>query len=208
LRAFEGTLKLFDDRWIQSAKWTGSRQNLAATEAFMPSSSSLGTAETVSYKSGAAASTPCSPAARSTASPGWSEHRREQFSFDSIFLFGPDLDAARNGRTRTTTGVAGEYVLDLLATGTTASAAVRQDFNDPFKDELTWRFSLVAESGADRRTAAHQRRARRHQSKLHRAVRLLTSSFVPNPDLVPGKLDRLGRGLGAELLERPRRRPT
>ena len=103
---------------------------------------------------------------------GLVENQREKFTFDSIFLFGPDLDAARNGYTRTTTGVGGEYVLDLLATGTTISSAVRQDFNEPFKDELTWRFSLsqkVAPIGG--RLHASIGRAR-DQPELHRAVRL------------------------------------
>ena len=114
------------------------------------------------------------------------EHRREHFSFDSIFLFGPDLDAARAGYARTNTGVAGEYVLDLLATGTTISAALRQDFNEPFQDEFTWRFYAVAEGRADRRTAAREHRARRHQSELHRAVRLPHQhASCRNPDLIP-----------------------
>ena len=184
LARVEGTLKLFDDRWIQSAKWSGSRQNLAATEAFFPSSSSLGTAETVSYKSALLLDSMFAGGEKHRIT-GLVEHRREQFSFDSIFLFGPDLDAARNGRTRTTTGVAGEYVLDLLATGTTASAAVRQDFNDPFEDELTWRFSLsqkVAPIGGRLHTSVG--RGVTNPSFIEQ-FGFLTSTFVPNAALVP-----------------------
>lgn len=184
LARVEGTLKLFDDRWIQSAKWTGSRLNLVALENFGQSSASLGTAETVSYRSALLLDSMFAGGEthRITA---LIEHRREQFAFDSIFLFGPDLDAARNGRTRRSTGVAGEYVLDLLATGTTVSAAVRQDFNEPFEDELTWRFSLsqkVAPIGG--RLHASVGRAVTNPSFIEQ-YGFLTSSFVPNPQLVP-----------------------
>src|SRR5437764_862720 len=49
LARVEGTLKLFDDRWIQSAKWTGSRTGVGGFEKFLQASSSLGTAETLAY---------------------------------------------------------------------------------------------------------------------------------------------------------------
>ena len=116
---------------------------------------------------------------------GLVENRREKFSFDSIFLFGPDLDAARNGYKRTSTGVGGEYVLDLLATGTTISSAVRQDFNEPFKDELTWRFSLsqkFAPIGGRLHTSVG--RAVTNPGFIEQ-FGFLTSTFVPNPNLVP-----------------------
>ncbi len=151
---------------------------------FFQSSSSLGTAETVSYKSALLLDSMFAGGEKHRIT-GLVEHRREQFSFDSIFLFGPDLDAARNGRTRTSTGVAGEYVLDLLATGTTVSAAVRQDFNDPFKDELTWRFSLsqkVAPIGGRLHTSVG--RGVTNPSFIEQ-FGFLTSTFVPNPALVP-----------------------
>src|SRR5439155_15525283 len=79
---------------------------------------------------------------------GLLENRREHFSFDSSILqfFTPaDIEAARNGYSRTTNSVGGEYVLDLLRTGTTISVAQRQDFNEPFQDEYTWRYSLRSE---------------------------------------------------------------
>ncbi|MGZ8397087.1 MAG: TonB-dependent receptor plug domain-containing protein, partial [Rhodoplanes sp.] len=184
LARVEGTVKLFDERWIQSAKWTGSRLNLGSLENFGQSSSSLGTAETLSYKSALLLDSMIAGGEKHRLT-ALVEHRREQFSFDSIFLFGPDLDAARAGRTRRSTGVAGEYVLDLLATGTTVSAAVRQDYNEPFEDQLTWRFSLsqkVAPIGG--RLHASVGRGVTNPSFIEQ-FGFLTSTFVPNPDLVP-----------------------
>ena len=113
------------------------------------------------------------------------ENRQEQFSFFSNFLFGPDLDAARNGYKRTSTGVGGEYLIDLLRTGTTISAAVRQDFNEPFQDELTWRFSLsqqVAPIGG--RLHASVGRGVTNPSFIDQ-FGFLSSRFVPNANLVP-----------------------
>src|SRR4051795_779121 len=51
LARVQGTLKLFDDRWIQSAKWTTSRTGVTGFENFMQTSASLGTAQTLTYKS-------------------------------------------------------------------------------------------------------------------------------------------------------------
>jgi len=184
LARVEGTLKLFDERWIQSMKWTSTRQDLSSLEAFAQSSASLGSSETLTYKSALLLDSMFAGGERHRLT-GLVENKREKFSFDSIFLFGTDLDAARNGYKRTSTGVGGEYILDLLATGTTISSAVRQDFNDPFKDELTWRFSLsqkVTPIGG------------RLHTSIGRAVTnpgfieqfgFLVSSFVPNPNLVP-----------------------
>ena len=117
---------------------------------------------------------------------GLVENRREHFSFDSIFFFTPaDVDAAHNGYSRTTNSVGGEYVLDLLRTGTTISIAQRQDFNDPFKDEYTWRYSLSQKLGP---TGA------RVHSSIGRGVTnpsfieqfgFFSSTFVPNPNLAP-----------------------
>jgi len=184
LARVEGTLKLFDERWIQSVKWTSSRQDLSSLEAFAQSSASLGTAETLSYKSALLLDSMFAGGEKHRLT-ALVENRREHFSFDSIFLFGPDLDAARNGYRRTSTGVGGEYVVDLLATGTTVSAAARQDFNDPFKDELTWRFSLsqkVAPIGGRLHTSVG--RAVTNPSFIEQ-FGFLTSRFDPNPSLVP-----------------------
>ena len=180
----EATLKLFDERWIQSVKWTSTRQDLSALEGFVRSSGSVGSTETLSYKSALILDSMFAGGERHRLT-GLVEDRREKFSFDSIFVFGPDLDAARNGYKRTSTGVGGEYVLDLLATGTTISAAVRQDFNEPFKDELTWRLSLsqkVAPIGGRLHTSVG--RAVTNPSFLEQ-FGFVTSTFVPNPNLVP-----------------------
>jgi vitamin B12 transporter len=184
LARIEGTLKLFDDRWIQSAKWTGARQDTTGMENFLPASASLGTAQTLAYRSTLLLDSAVAGGEKHRLT-GFVENRREQFSFDSSFLFGTDLDAARNGYTRTSTGVGGEYVLDLLATGTTVSAAVRQDFNEPFKDELTWRYSLsqkIAPIGG--RLHASVGRGVTNPSFLEQ-FGFIISSFVPNANLVP-----------------------
>ena len=99
LARVEGTLKLFDDRWIQSAKWTGSRTGVTGIENFAQASASLGTAQTLTYKSSVLLDSDVAGGEKHRIT-GLLENRREQFSFDSIFLFGPDLDAARNGYTR------------------------------------------------------------------------------------------------------------
>ena len=184
LARVEGTLKLFDERWIQSMKWTSSRQDLSALEAFAQSSASLGTAETLYYKSALLLDSMFAGGEKHRLT-GLLEHRREAFSFDSIFLFGPDLAAARNGHARRSTGVGGEYVLDLLRTGTTLSAAVRQDFNEPFKDELTWRFSLSQRfAPIDGRLHSSVGRGVTNPSFIEQ-FGFLTSTFIPNPSLVP-----------------------
>jgi vitamin B12 transporter len=76
-------------------------------------------------------------------------------------------------------------VLDLLATGTTVSAAVRQDFNEPFRDELTWRYSVsqkIAPIGA--RLHASVGRGVTNPSFIEQ-FGFVTSTFVPNANLVP-----------------------
>jgi vitamin B12 transporter len=184
LARIEGTLKLFDDRWIQSAKWTGARQDTTGMENFLPASASLGTAQTLAYRSTLLLDSAVAGGEKHRLT-GFVENRREQFSFDSSFLFGADLDAARNGYTRTSTGVGGEYVLDLLATGTTVSAAVRQDFNEPFKDELTWRYSLSQKiTPIGGRLHASVGRGVTNPSFIEQ-FGFIVSSFVPNANLVP-----------------------
>src|SRR4051812_39973445 len=187
LARVQGTLKLFDDRWVQSMKWAEARTGLINLENFMQTSSSLGTAQTLTYKSSFLADTNFAGGEKHTIT-GLLENRREHFSFDSSILqfFTPaDIEAARNGYSRTTNSVGGEYVLDLLRTGTTISIAQRQDFNEPFQDEYTWRYSLSQKLGM---TGA------RLHSSIGRGVTnpsfieqfgFVVSTFQPNPNLVP-----------------------
>src|SRR5205085_506996 len=184
LARVEGTLKLFDDRWIQSAKWAGSRTGVTGIENFAQASASLGTAQTLTYKSALLLDSNFAGGEKHRLT-ALVENRREKFSFDSIFLGGADLAAAHNGYTRTTNSLGGEYVLDLLATGTTVSIAQRQDFNEPFADEYTWRYSLSQKLGT---TGA------RLHSSIGRGVTnpsfieqfgFFASFFRPNPGLVP-----------------------
>src|SRR5439155_24639145 len=117
LARVEGTLKLFGDRWIQSAKWTGTRQDTRGMENFLQASASLGGSETLTYRSTLLLDSMVAGGEKHRLT-GFVENRREQFSFASSFPFGRDLEAARNGYTRTSTGIGGEYVLELLVTGT------------------------------------------------------------------------------------------
>jgi len=184
LARVQGTLKLFDDRWIQSMKWTGSRTGVTGFENFMATSASLGTAQTLTYKNSVVLDSNLAGGEKHTIT-GLLENRREYFNFDSSFLFGSDLDSAHAGHTRTTNSIGGEYVLDLLRTGTTISIAQRQDFNEPFQDEYTWRYSIsqkLADTGA------------RLHSSVGRGVTnpgfiemfgFVVSTFQPNPNLVP-----------------------
>jgi vitamin B12 transporter len=184
LARIQGTLKLFDDRWIQSMKWAGSRNGTINLENFGEASSSLGAAQTLTYKSSLLLDSNFA-GGETHRITGLLESRREQFSFTSIFVFGTDADAARNGYSRTTNSIGGEYVLDLLRTGTTISIAQRQDFNDPFEDQYTWRYSISQKLG--------DTGARLHSS-VGRGVTnpsfidqfgFLASFFVPNANLVP-----------------------
>ncbi len=184
LARLEGTLKLFDNHWIQSAKWTGSRTGVTGIENYSQTSASLGTAQTLTYKSSLLFDSNFLGGEKHTVT-GLLENRREYFSFDSIFLFGPDLDAAHDGHTRTTNSVGGEYVLDLLRTGTTISIAQRQDFNEPFSDEYTWRYSLsqkIAPIGG--RIHSSVGRGVTNPSFIEQ-FGFVVSTFQPNPNLVP-----------------------
>lgn len=180
----ETTVKLFDDRWIQSLKWTGSRTSTGNFENFVEAGNSLGTADILTYKSTLLLDSAVAGGEKHRIT-GFAENRREHFSFFANFLFGPDLDAARNGYNRTSTGVGGEYLVDLLRTGTTFSAAVRQDFNDPFDDEFTWRFTLsqqVAPIGG--RLHASVGRGVTNPSFFDQ-FGFISTFFTPNPNLVP-----------------------
>jgi vitamin B12 transporter len=185
----EATLKLFDDRWIQSVKWTTAQQHVTA---FGPTSmhplgqtSAIdGANETLSYKSSVLVGSNVLGGENHRLT-GFVEQRRERFSFEADFLFGPDLEAARANKTRRSTGIGGEHVLDLLATGTTISSAVRQDFNEPFKDELTWRFTLsqkVAPVGG--RLHASIARGVTNPSFIEQ-FGFIKTGFLPNPNLIP-----------------------
>jgi vitamin B12 transporter len=180
----QANLSLFNGRWLHSAKYTTARQNLASFETGPQASASAGQSDTFFYKSSVLAGTEIAGGENHRLT-GFVENRNERFSFESIFITGPDLAAARNGRTRTTTGVGGEYVLDLIRTGTTLSAALREDFNEPFQDEFTWRFTVsqqVAPIGG--RLHASVGRGVTNPSFIEQ-FGFLTSTFVPNPNLVP-----------------------
>ena len=185
----EATLKLFDDRWIQSVKLTSARQVVSALDptSFQPenlSFLSIGTSQTAAYKSALLLDSMFAGGEKHRLT-FLAENKRETFSYLDQFLFGTDALFWRDGKTRTTTGVGGEYVLDLLATGTTISSAVRQDFNDPFEDELTWRFSLsqkVAPIGGRLHTSVGRGVTNPSFFELYG---FSPSHFIGNPNLIP-----------------------
>jgi len=188
LARVQGTLKLFEDRWIQSMKWTGSRTGVRGEENFLQTSSSLGIAQTVTYKSSVLLDSNFA-GGETHKITGLLENRREQFSFDSSilqFFSQADIDAAHNGYTRTTNSVGGEYVLDLLRTGTTISIAQRQDFNEPFEDEYTWRYSISQKLGMISGARLHSSVGRGVTNpSFIEQFGFITSTFQPNPNLVP-----------------------
>ena len=171
LARVEGTLKLFDERWIQSVKWTASRQDLSATRELRAKLRVARDRRNPLLQECAAARFDVRWAARRIASPGSSRTGARSSAFGSIFLFGPDLDAARNGYKRTSTGVGGEYVLDLLRPARRLGGRAA-GLQRPVRGRVDLALLAVAEDRPDRRTSARQRRARRDQSELHRAVRL------------------------------------
>lgn len=179
----EATLKLFDDRWVQSAKWSVAEQYQEAFEAGILSSLTAGRTETFAYKSTVYGDTAVLGGENHRFTL-LAENRTETYRFANTFLIGPDAAFWNEGQSRETTGLAGEYLLD-LATGTTLSAALRQDWNSPFSDELTWRFTLSQRLGTTG--------ARLHAS-IGRGVTnpsfveqygFTPSSFIGNPNLVP-----------------------
>jgi vitamin B12 transporter len=180
----EATWKMFDGRWVQSAKWTTARQHLAAFETGPQSSASLGVADTLSYKNTFFADSAVAGGEKHRMTV-LVENRRERFSFANEFLFGSDVLFWQQGRTRTSTGLAGEYVLDLLATGTTLSAAVRHDWNEPFEDELTWRFTgsqKIGSTGARLHASIGRGVTNPSFFEIHG---FSPSRFVGNPNLIP-----------------------
>ncbi|MFO1534008.1 MAG: hypothetical protein ABR562_10170, partial [Thermoplasmatota archaeon] len=77
-RSAAAWMKLFDDRWIQSAKWTGSRTGVTGIENFAQASASLGTARTLSYKSSLLLDSDMLGGAKHRIT-GLAENRREHF---------------------------------------------------------------------------------------------------------------------------------
>lgn len=127
-------LKLFDGRWIQSvnAKYFDDKVSSFENGSFGFSAATLsGTREAYDYKSTVLFDTNLMGGEKHTFSI-LTDHRKEDYT--ASFLSGASFEKKR-------LGVAAEYVID-LPTLTTFSAAVRHDWNDPFKDALTWRFAL------------------------------------------------------------------
>ncbi len=188
----EATLKLLGDHWIQSAKWTTTRQNTSAFSAAdgVPPDGltfkSIGSADTLSYKSSFLADTSLLGGEKHRIT-GMVEDREEKFSYiDPVDFSAADAAFWQNGKSRHTLGFAGEYVLDLLKTGTTISVAQRQDYNEPFANEYTWRYSLsqrIADTGLRAHTSIG--RGVTNPSYFELYGFFAATAFVGNPGLIP-----------------------
>ena len=206
LARVQGTLKLFDDRWIQSMKWTGSRTgtinlrelhanlelarhraNLDLQEHRIPRQQHRGRRE--------------APHHRPPGKPARAFLVRQQHPC----VLHPGGHRSRAlGYARSANSVGGEYVLDLLRTGTTISIAQRQDFNEPFEDEYTWRYSISQRLG-DTGARLHSSVGRGVTNPSFFEQFGFITSYVPAQSQPrAGKLDRLGCRLGAAVLERSR----
>ena len=180
----EGTLKLFDDRWIQSAKWTASRTGVTGFENFMQASASLGTARDIHLQE--------------QRPPRLRSRRRREAPITALVENRANNSAStasscsgRISRPRATAirapppASAANMCSTCCAPARRCRPSGRQDFNEPFQDEFTWRFSVsqqVAPIGG------------RLHSSIGRAVTnpsfieqfgFLTSTFIPIRSLVP-----------------------
>ena len=170
----------------------------SALENFAQSSASLGTAETLSYKS--ALLLDSHVRGRREASP----HRAGREPARAILASTASSCSGRTSMRRATatraprTGVGGEYVLDLLRDRHDDLGRRAAGLQRAVQGRTHLALLAVAEGRADRRTAARERRARRHQPELHRAVRLPHQHLRAESQSGAGKLDRLGCRLGAD----------
>ena len=181
LARVEGTLKLFDDRWIQSLKWTGSRTGSRATSrTSCKPRNSLGTAKHCPTRAPLLLDSDIAGGEKHRIT-GLLENRREHFCFDSsilAFLSPADLEAARNGYARSANqrrrGIRARPLAhrhhDLGRACARTSTSRSRTNHLALLDLATAR----AIGGAP----ACKRRARRHQPELLRAVRV-HHQYVP-----------------------------
>ncbi len=168
------TLKLWDGRWVQNAnaKFFDERLNAFAND--FPSFSSTGRRVMFDYKSTMFFDTNMAGGERHRVSV-LVDHRQEDYA--ASFLGTNTFEKRR-------LGLAGEYVLD-LPTNTTLTADLRQDWNQPFKDVLTWRLAL-SQRFAGIGTRIHSSIGKGVTDPDHTEVLGFPPFFIlPNPNLRP-----------------------
>jgi vitamin B12 transporter len=165
------TLTLFDGRWIQSAAAKHFSERTRSIDAQLGPFGAEGTRVAYEYKSTVLFDTNVAGGEHHTATL-LLDHRTEDYS--------QSLTPGEFVKRRL--GLAGEYVLD-LSSHTTASAAVRHDWNSALENVLTWRFAL------SQRLPATQTRIHASYGKGITdpdVFQLFGSTFnLPNPALLP-----------------------
>ncbi len=131
-----GTLKLFDDRWIQRASWGLLRDTYVSDFGFPPPFyTTHGRRERMDYRSSFLFDTPAPGGAAKHTVSVQVDREIEHFEHNNSGFPPGAVSADRSRR-----GLAGEYLLD-LPFGLTVSAAARRDWNDVFQDANTWRLT-------------------------------------------------------------------
>ena len=174
LARVQGTLKLFDDRWIQSMKWAGSRTGTLNFENFMQTSNSIGTAQTLTYKSSFLLDSNYrgrreAPHHRPPGKPARALLVRQQHP--SVLHAGGHRSRARwlcpqrqqhRRRIRARPAAHRHHDLDRAAPG----------LQRPVRGRIHLALFDLAAARGNRRAPALERRARCHQPELFRAVRV------------------------------------
>jgi len=167
------TLKLFDERWVQTVNAKLFDETLASNDGMFDTELG-GRRHSLDYKSTFHFDTDLAGGERHTVSI-LADHRREDFF--ASYLPGMTFEKKR-------AGLAGEYVLD-LPTHTTLSGALRHDWNDPFQDALTWRLALSQRLPATG-SRIHASVGKGITDPDHMEVLGYPAFFIlPNPDLQP-----------------------
>ncbi len=179
---FGATLKLLDDRWVQSANVKFFDEKLRSFDAFLGAFGADGFRTMLDYKSTFLFDTAIFGGERHTATV-LVDHRREEFT-----QIGSPI-----GYLKERLGLAGEYVLD-LPSHTTLSGALRHDRNKGFADVLSWRVALSQRFPAIG-TRVHSSAGKGITDPT--VFELFGSTFnLPNPNLVPEQ--SIGWDIGVE----------
>ncbi len=178
-----------DKRWTHRLQGSLKRNQYAAITDGASTYKSKGRRERFNYTTTYRFDTP-SLAAKHFVS-GYAGYQRESFSFNGGF--------GRGRRERRETSLAGEYRVDLFD-ALSLNAALRHDWNDQFKNALTWRLSAAY---------SHEPTGTRLHASVGKGVTNPTFfeqfgyslNFVGNPDLKPEHSLGWDAGLEQSLFE-------